>query len=127
MLNESETEENEKPAAAASMSPKYVLALKIAIGVMSLMIVGGLILLVAGMIYKTATPSRPPEAVRQSSTGVPLPLLNAPLKPGTQVSSVLADQGRLIVHLRGTGNDEILIFDLATGWQQQRIIFAPQQ
>jgi hypothetical protein len=126
MLNESETEETEKPV-PPSMSPKAVLAIKIAIAVMTLLIVVGLILLVAGMIYKTPAPSRPQEAARHVPIGSPLPLLNAPLKPGMQVGSVLADQGRLIVHLHGSGNDEILIFDLASGWQQQRIIFAPQQ
>jgi hypothetical protein len=57
----------------------------------------------------------------------PPPFLKLPLKPGTKLSSVQADQGRLILHLQDTKTEEILVIDLKSGWQQQRIILSPEE
>ena len=44
------------------------------------------------------------------------------VKAGTEVTHVLTDQGRLILHLRQpSGSSEIAIIDLATGREIQRI------
>ncbi len=132
-MNESETDEEESgggdnPAHGSSMTPKQVRMLKIAIAVMSLLLAVGFIALLAGIYYQSAKKSKPPDTgpLLQQRLGAPLPLLNVPLRPGSQIVNVLADQGRLIVHLREPAGDEIVVVDLTTGWTQQRITFRPQ-
>jgi hypothetical protein len=108
------------------VSPKQILALKIAIGVMTVLIVLGMFLLIGAIIYKSSSSSVPQNAP-QAQTSAPLPFLNIPLKHDAKVANVMADQGRLIVHTHGEKGDEIYVIDLATGWQQQRIMIAPPQ
>jgi hypothetical protein len=111
------------------MTPKQVRILKIAIAIMSTLLVAGFIALIAGIYYQSTKKPKPAgdtSTLLQQRLGAPLPLLNVPLRPGTQVVNVLADQGRLIVHLREPAGDEIVIVDLTTGWTQQRITFRPQ-
>ncbi len=132
-MNESETdEENDgggaKPAHGSTMTPKQVRMLKIAIAVMSVLLVAGFIALLGGIYYQSGKKSKPPDTgpLLQQRLGAPLPLLNVPLRPGAEILSVLADQGRLIVHLREPAGHEIIVIDLATGWTQQRITFRAQ-
>lgn len=134
MLNKSETDENDdngaKPAPGSTMTPKQVFMLKIAVIVMGVLLVVGFAALIVGIYSQSRQPSKtaPPDTSKllQQRLGAPLPLLNVPLRPGTQILGVLADSGRLIVHLRESAGDEIVIVDLATGWTQQRITFRPQ-
>ncbi len=132
-MNESETDEEDngggdKPAHGSTMTPKQVHMLKIAIGVMSVLLVVGFIALLAGIYYQSAKKPKPPDTgpLLQQRLGAPLPHLNVPMQPGAEILSVLADQGRLIVHLREPAGDQVVIIDLATGWTQQRITFRPQ-
>lgn len=132
-MNESETDAEEdggenKAATGSTMTAKQVRMLKIAIAAMSILLVVGFIALLAGIYYQSTKKSKPPdtEALLQQRLGAPVPLLNVPLRPGAQILDVLADQGRLIVHLREPAGDEIVIIDLTTGWTQQRITFRPQ-
>jgi hypothetical protein len=126
MLNERDTPETDE--SGATMSPQQVRILKIAIAIMSVLLVVGFILLLVGIYYQsTRSPSADPRAAIQRQLDAPVPLVNLPMKPGMQVNNVLVDQGRLIVHMRGQGGDEIVIIDLASGWQQQRITIAPPQ
>ena len=126
MLNDNETNDQEEQPPVAPLSPKHILALKITIGVMSVLIVLGIFLLIGTMIYKASSSSIANNAP-QGQTSAPLPLLNIPLKSDAKVANVMTDQGRLIVHTRGEKGDEIFVIDLATGWQQQRIMIAHPQ
>jgi hypothetical protein len=137
MLNKSETDEDAnggndagQAAPGSTMTPKQVRFLKIAVAVMSALLVIGFIALIAGIYYQSTKKPKPADtsaaALMQERLGAPVPLLNVPLHPSSQVVNVLADQGRLIVHVREAAGDEIIIIDLTTGWTQQRITFRPQ-
>jgi hypothetical protein len=58
--------------------------------------------------------------------GVAAPI-NLHVKSGTEISQILADQGRLILHLRHAGGNEIAIVDLGAGREVQRIRLIPQE
>jgi hypothetical protein len=124
MLNDNETNDQEDQSQVAQLSPNHILALKITIGVMSALIVLGIFLLIGTLIYKASSPSIDINA-SQGQTAAPLPLLNIPLKNDAKVVNVMTEQGRLIVHTHGEMGDEIYVIDLASGWQQQRIMIAP--
>lgn len=128
MLNEREIPDPEQPLGGTTFTPKQVRILKIAIGIMSILLVVGFILLLVGIFRQTSrSQNTDPRVTVQRQIDAPMPLMHLPLKPGMQISSVLADQGRLIVHLHGANGDELVVIDLASGWQQQRIIVSPQQ
>ncbi|MEJ2118224.1 MAG: hypothetical protein P8Y67_07160 [Alphaproteobacteria bacterium] len=125
MLNEKETDDTESLPPPPLLSPKQILALKIAIGVMTLLIVLGVILLIVGMLHKLSEPPGAAARIEQhKQTETSLPLMGIPLKHGAQVKNVMADHGKLVVHLHGEKGDEIYVIDLATGWQQQRIVIS---
>jgi hypothetical protein len=126
MLNDNETMDQEEQPPVGPLSPKQILALKIAIGVMSTLIVLGMFLLIGTVIYKSSS-SSVSENAPQRQTSVPVPFLKIPLKHDAKVANVMTDQGRLIVHTHGERGDEIFVIDLATGWQQQRIMIAHPQ
>lgn len=127
-MNESETAEGGDTG--ATMTPRQVFILKIAIGIMSFLLVVGFILLLVGIYYqsvKSVTPAELAKVGLQRRMDAPPPFVNLPMKPGTQLINVLVDQGRLILHLQDANTHELVVVDLASGWQQQRIILAPQQ
>ena len=125
MLNETETAE--APPGSA-MTPSQIKKLKIAIVVMSVLLVAGFILLLVGIYLQTqkldkraagAVPLAPPVGIYGTMT--------LPVRAGTEVAHVLTDQGRLILHLRQSRGSEIAIIDLATGHEIQRLRLVPQE
>jgi hypothetical protein len=53
--------------------------------------------------------------------------MTLPVRAGAEVTHVLTDQGRLILHLRQPTGSEIAIIDLATGREIQRLRLIPQE
>ena len=118
MLNEAET-----PEPGQTFTPKQLRILKASVIIMSVLLVVGFGLLLVG-IYLQATklgkapaPASPPLA---ATAGAPSALPIA-VEPGTELHQALADQGRLILHLKRGGESEFAVIDLATGRELQRI------
>lgn len=123
MLNEAEMAEP-----GSTLTPSQVRKLKIAIAIMSVLLVAGFILLLVGIYLQSQKLTKKPEAA--SPLTVPAGVaatINLPVKAGAELTQVLADQGRLILHLRQPGGGEVSIIDLATGREVQRIRLAPQE
>lgn len=123
MLNESET-----APIGSTMTPRQVRNLKIAIAIMTILLIAGLVLLIYGLFTRVG--KKPQEPAMASSVpvvaeGAPPALLEVPVDAGAVIVSVLAEQGRLIIHLRKPGGDEIAIIDLASGQEVQRIKLTP--
>ena len=124
MLNDTET------AAAppgSTMTPSKIKTLKIAIAVMSVLLVAGFILLMVGLYLQMQKSAKPPEG---SAAFVPpvgiYGTMTLPIRAGAEVTHVLVDQGRLILHLRQPSGSEIAIIDLTTGREIQRLKLVPQ-
>ena len=122
MLNESET-----APIGSTMTPRQVRYLKIAIAIMTVLLIAGFILLVYGLFMRAG---KKPEtnagaAAPIIAEGAPPALLELAAEPGADIATVLTEQGRLIVHLRKPGGGEIAIIDLASGREIQRIRLTP--
>jgi hypothetical protein len=125
MLNDTETAE---APPGSTMTPSQIKKLKIAIAVMSVLLVAGFILLMVGIYLQTRKLDKP----AQGGVALAPPVgiygtMTLPVRAGAEVTHVLTDQGRLILHLRQPGGSEIAIIDLSTGREIQRLRLAPQE
>jgi hypothetical protein len=125
MLNEAET-----PELGQTFTPKQLRILKASVIIMGVMLVVGFGLLLVG-IYLQATKigkapaARPPIAATADSS-VLSSVLPIAVAPGTEVAGAFTDQGRLILHLKRSGESEFAVIDLATGRELQRIRIEPK-
>lgn len=110
----------------STMTPSQVRKLKIAIAIMSVMLVAGVILLLAGIYMQTQ------KLGKKTKDGTDLPasvstegpvVANMPVKPGAELRQVLTGQGRLILHFHHASGNEIIILDLMSGQAIRRIQF----
>jgi hypothetical protein len=122
MLNATETAEP-----GSTLTPSQVRKLKIAIAIMSVLLVIGFILLLVGIYLQSQKLGKKPEASPLTIPAGMAGTLNLPVKAGAELVQVLADQGRLILHLRQPGGGEVSIIDLTTGRELQRIRLSPQE
>jgi hypothetical protein len=117
MLNETETLPE-----GQTFTPRGVRILKMSIAVMSALLVLGFGLLLVGIYFQASkigtAPGGAPAAATASGGAETLPVA---VDPGTEVAQVLADQGRLILHLKREGKSEFAVIDLATGREVRRI------
>jgi hypothetical protein len=122
MLNESET-----APIGSTMTPRQVRGLKIAIAIMTVLLIAGFILLVYGLFTRAGKKAEenPLATVPAVAESAPPALLELAVEPGASIASVLTEQGRLIIHLRQSGGGEIVIIDLASGREIQRIRLMP--
>lgn len=125
MVNETET--SELPL-GSTMTPSQVKKLKIAIAIMSVMLVAGFILLIAGIYMQT---QKMAQKADDSETAAAAPgilgTIDIPAASGATLERVLVDRGTLILHLRQSSGDEVAIIDLETGREVQRFRLAPQE
>ena len=87
---------------------------KRAVIVLTALIILALIGLVGGMVYKIAAKPRPALAAGANAAGFVLP-------PGAQIVSSETQPGRLVLHVRNGGRDEIDIVNLDDGHLVARI------
>jgi hypothetical protein len=126
MLNETETTAEAPPG--ATMTPRQIKMLKIAIAVMSVLLVAGFILLLVGIYLQTQKLDKP--AAGATALAPPVGIygtMTLPVRAGAEVTHMLTDQGRLILHLRQPSGNEIAIIDLSTGREIQRLRLIPQE
>ena len=125
MLNENETAE---APPGSTMTPSQIKKLKIAIAVMSVLLVAGFILLLVGIYLQTQQVDKPAEGAKALAPPVGIyGTMTLPVRAGAEVTHVLTDQGRLILHLRQPTGSEIAIIDLSTGREMQRLRLVPQE
>ena len=125
MLNETETAE---APPGSTMTPSQIKKLKIAIAIMSVLLVAGFILLLVGIFLQTQKLDKPAEGAKTLAPPVGIyGTMTLPVRAGAEVTHVLTDQGRLILHLRQPSGSEIAIIDLSTGREIQRLRLVPQE
>tara|TARA_B100000315_G_C14560171_1_gene580113 strand:- start:1368 stop:1706 length:339 start_codon:yes stop_codon:yes gene_type:complete len=99
---------------------------------LSVILIGGFILLVYGLVQQSANPDF---KLFKSSEAVPAELraklpanISIPLPPGSWVREIEASDGKIIVHVTTEAKrDRILILDAATGVIIRRIRFDQQK
>ncbi len=112
----------------ATMTAGMVRKLKIAIAIMSVLLVVGFILLLVGIYMQTQKLAEKSKATAPSAatTGVS-GTIRIPIPPGAEVTQMLIYEGQLILHLRQPHGAEIAVIDLATGREVQRFRLTPQE
>lgn len=111
----------------STMTPSQVRKLKIAIAIMSVMLVAGFILLLVGIYLQTQKMSggRETAAPRIAETGASGETSIA-VAEGTELRQVLVERGQLILHLRSGQGDEIAVIDASSGEELRRLKLTPQ-
>jgi uncharacterized membrane protein len=111
----------------STMTPSQVRKLKIAIAIMSVLLVAGFILLLVGIYLQTQKLAQQPKgATRETPQGI-FGMIDIPVRAGSELRQIVVDQGSMILHLRHPGGDELAVIDMATGREIQRFKLEAQK
>jgi hypothetical protein len=114
-------EPDNTPLPGTVFTPRQVRALKIAVIVMGILLVGGFAFVLAAIVYQASKGGQDtvPAAVLSGIEELPIP------KDAT-ITSMSLDGERLALHLKFAAGQEIVVVDLGTGRVISRIRLAPQ-
>jgi hypothetical protein len=102
-----------EPGPAPQESPLHKAA-KLAVIILSILIILGVIALVVGVVLKTGKKPAPARMDAASTSELQLP-------PGAVIREMAAQPGRLILRLQTSGGEEVLIVDTQDGHLVSRI------
>ena len=122
MLKETETQ-----PIGSTMTPSQDRKLKIAIAIMSVMLVAGFILLLVGIYLQTQKIALDQKGgTRDAPAGI-FGMIDIPVRAGSELRQVVIDQGSMVLHLHLPAGDELAVIDLSTGREIQRLRLVPQE
>jgi hypothetical protein len=119
------SEPDNTPLPGTVFTPRQVRALKIAVIVMGILLVGGFAFVMAAIVYQASklgdkkAPASSPAPITAPETGLALP-------PGATVTSMALDGDRLALHLQTSTGPEIAVIDVTTGKVLSRIRITAQ-
>lgn len=119
------SEADNSPVPGTVFTPRQVKALKIAVIVMGVLLVGGFALVLGAIVYQASRLGQDnrgaaaPPMSDQGATQVAVP-------QGASVTAMDLDGGRLALHLDGDGGPEVMIIDLGSGKVLARFKLKPE-
>ncbi len=121
---------DQEPLYGSVFNSRQVRTLKIVVIVMTILLVLGFALLIAGLYYQASKIGEEPEgreAARERTvqTGVGGEV-TVRVSAGAEIERIMADGGRVILHLKGPGTEEIVIVDTARGNALTRLRLSPR-
>ena len=122
-------EPDNTPLPGAVFTPRQVRALKLAVILMGILLVGGFAFVLAAIVYQASRLGEtavPPAPVPASALGGGMES-ELPIPKDATVTSLSLDGGRLALHLKSEAGAEIAVIDLATGKLVARIRLKPDQ
>ena len=111
-----ESQNPDEPIPGTVFTPRQVKFLKVAVIVMSIILVGGFALVLATIFYQASTYG---ESGRAASIEATEGVLR--IEPGQSVSHISLDGNRLAVHSQGPAGSEITVIDIRSGAVISRI------
>jgi hypothetical protein len=114
-------EPDNTPLPGTVFTPRQVRALKIAVIVMGLLLVGGFAFVLAVIVYQASKGGESPAVAK--ATGMETALS---IPKDATITSIALDGDRLALHLHSAAGPEIAVVDLKTGKLVARIRLAPQ-
>ncbi len=121
---------DQEPLYGSVFNSRQVRTLKIVVIVMTILLVLGFALLIAGLYHQASKIGQRPEAREAGREQVVdaggIGEFTVRVPAGAQVERVMADGGRVILHLKGPGTEEIVIVDTARGNVVTRLRLSPR-
>lgn len=114
------SEPDNTPLPGTVFTPRQVRALKIAVIVMGILLVGGFGLVMATIVYQ-ASKLGDKKVSAPAAAPATLPAAALSLPQGATVSSMALDGDRLALHLQTSTGPEIAVIDVVTGKVLSRI------
>ncbi len=118
---------DEEPIPGSVFNPRQVRTLKIVVIVMTILLVLGFALLIAGL-YHEATKIGEKDASEQQRAAAAASAggeIDLPVPAGAEITRIVADAGRVILHVQAKSGDEIVIVDTAHGNRITRLRLTP--
>ena len=119
------SEADNSPVPGTVFTPRQVKALKIAVIVMGLLLVGGFALVLGAIVYQASRLGQAAPAARNpavSDQGV----AEVTVPQGANVTAMDLDGGRLALHLTGNAGPEVMLIDVGSGRVLARIKLKPE-
>lgn len=118
------SEADNSPVPGTVFTPRQVKALKIAVIVMGVLLVGGFALVLGAIVYQASrlgqdAPTRDQAVSDQGAAQVTVP-------QGAKVTAMDLDGGRLALHLTGNAGPEVIVIDVGSGRVLARIKLKPE-
>jgi len=114
------SEPDNTPLPGTVFTPRQVRALKIAVIVMGILLVGGFAFVMAAVVYQ-ASKLGDKKVPAPSAATVTAPAVALSLPQGATVTSMALDGDRLALHLQTGAGPEIAVIDVTTGKVLSRI------
>ncbi len=119
---------DQEPLHGSVFNPSQVRTLKIVVIVMTILLVLGFALLIAGLYYQASKigedrAAAPAPTVQLDAAGGEL---SVRVPAGAQVQQIMAEGGRVILHLKGPGAEEIVVLDTTRGNAVTRMRLSPR-
>jgi len=114
------SEPDNTPLPGTVFTPRQVRALKIAVIVMGILLVGGFAFVMAAIVYQ-ASKLGDKKVPAPSAATVTAPAVALSLPQGATVTSMALDGDRLALHLQTGAGPEIAVIDVTTGKVLSRI------
>ena len=116
------SEPDNTPLPGTVFTPRQVRALKIAVIVMGILLVGGFAFVMAAIVYQASKLGD--KKVQTSAPGqasIPAETSGLALPPGATIAAMALDGDRLALHLQTSTGPEIAVIDVTTGTVLSRI------
>jgi hypothetical protein len=107
----------DEPIPGSVFNPRQVRTLKLVVIGLTILLVLGFALLIAGLYYQATKigEERQGNDARRVGGAAAGGEVDLPVPAGAQVQSVRVDGGRVVLHVKGTDGEQILIVDTARG------------
>ncbi len=116
------------PLPGTVFTPRQVRALKLAVVVMGILLVGGFALVLGTIVYQASRGGQKPgnaEAVGEGSQGSPA-RSELPIPKDASLTALALDGDRLALHLKSAAGSEVAVIDVRTGKVLARIKLKPE-
>jgi Ca2+/H+ antiporter len=116
------SEPDNTPLPGTVFTPRQVRALKIAVIVMGILLVGGFAVVVAGIMYQASQlGDKKAQTPAPAAAVLPGAQMELVIPSGATVTAMALDGDRLALHLKSSTGPEVLVIDVPTGKVISRI------
>lgn len=120
---------DQHPIPGSVFNARQTRTLKMVVVILSILLIIGFAFLIAGLYHQASRLGKDASsAASGAASPAPLvpPAIELGVSPGSKVERVIGEGGRVIVHLRGPGGEEIIVLDPSRSGVLTRLKISPQ-